>query len=134
MTTKNNHPELIEKLAEGISNLTTSDDWERCLSFQSRFDRYSFGNVLLIATQCHEAIQVAGVNALRKRDRFDRKGEKAIWILSPMVYKNADAENEQDYRVIRGFKFVPVFDVAQTDGEELPTVCSRLDGDDTIGA
>jgi hypothetical protein len=27
-----------------------------------------------------------------------------------------------------------VFDVAQTDGEELPTVCSRLDGDDPIGA
>ena len=134
MTAKNNHPELIEKLADGISNLTTSEEWQRHLDFQSKFHRYSFGNVLLIAAQCHEATQVAGFNAWRKMSRFVRKGEKAIWILAPMVYKNADAEDGQDDKVIRGFKFVPVFDVAQTDGEELPTVCSRLDGDDTIGA
>ena len=50
-----------------------------------------------------------------------------------MVYKNADAEDGEDDRVIRGFKFVPVFDVAQTDGEELPTVCNRLAGDDPAG-
>jgi len=134
MTTKNNHPELIEKLAEGISNLTTSDDWEHYLDFQGRFHRYSFGNVLLIAAQCHEATRVAGFNAWRKMNRFVRKGEKAIWILAPMVYKNGDAEDGENNRVIRGFKFVPVFDVAQTDGEELPTVCNRLDGDDPSGA
>jgi len=67
-------------------------------------------------------------------NRFVRKGEKAIWILAPMVYKNADAEAGEDERIIRGFKLVPVFDVAQTGGEELPTICSRLDGDDTVGA
>ena len=66
MTAKNNHPELIEKLAEGISNLTTSAEWQRYLDCQSRFHRYSFGNVLLIAAQCHEATQVAGFNAWRK--------------------------------------------------------------------
>ena len=70
MITKNNHPELIEKLAEGISNLTTSDDWERYLSFQRRFHRYSFGNMLLIAAQCHEATQVAGFNAWRKMNPY----------------------------------------------------------------
>lgn len=133
MTAKNNHPELIEQLTEGISNLTSSEEWQRYLDFQSRFHRYSFGNVLLIAAQCHEATRVAGFNAWRKFNRFVRKGEKAIWILAPMVYKNADAEDGENERVIRGFKFVPVFDVAQTDGEELPTVCERLDGDDPDG-
>ncbi len=133
MTAKNNHPELIEKLAEGISNLTTSEEWQRHLDFQSKFHRYSFNNVLLIAAQCHEATQVAGFNAWRKMNRFVRKGEKAIWILAPMVYKNADAEDGEHEKVIRGFKFVPVFDVAQTDGEELPTICNRLDGDDPAG-
>ena len=49
MTAKNNHPELIEKLAEGIRNLTTSEEWQRHLDFQSKFHRYSFNNVLLIA-------------------------------------------------------------------------------------
>ena len=134
MTATKNHPELLEKLTEGISNLTSSEQWQRHLDVQSRFHRYSFGNVLLIAAQCHQATRVAGFNAWRKMDRSVRKGEKALWILAPMVYKNADAEGGQDDKVIRGFKFVPVFDVAQTDGEELPTVCSRLDGDDPIGA
>ena len=133
MTAKNNHPELIAQLTEGISNLTSSEEWQRYLDFQSRFHRYSFGNVLLIAAQCHEATRVAGFNAWRKLNRFVRKGEKAIWILAPMVYKNADAEDGEDDRVIRGFKFVPVFDVAQTDGEELPSICNRLDGDDPAG-
>jgi hypothetical protein len=110
MTAKNNHSELIEKLAEGISNLTSSEEWQHYLDFQSRFHRYSFNNVLLIAAQCHEASQVAGFNAWRKMNRFVRKGEKAIWILVPMVYKNADAEDGEDQKVIRGFKFVPVFD------------------------
>jgi hypothetical protein len=39
---------------------------------------------------------VAGFNAWRKMNRFVRKGEKAIWILAPMVYKNTDAEDVDD--------------------------------------
>ncbi len=133
MTAKNNHPELIAQLTEGISNLTSSDEWRSYLDLQSRFHRYSFNNVLLIAAQCHEATRVAGFNAWRKMDRFVRKGAKAIWILAPMIYKNADAEDGEDDWVIRGFKFVPVFDVAQTDGEELPSICNRIVGDDPAG-
>jgi antirestriction protein ArdC len=133
MTAKNSHPELIEKLNAGIRNLTSSEEWQRYLDFQSRFHRYSYGNVLLIAAQCHGATQVAGFNAWRKLNRFVRKGEKAIWILAPMVSKNADAEGGENDRVVRGFKLVPVFDVAQTDGEALPAVCSRLDGEDGAG-
>ena len=133
MTAKNNHTELIDQLTEGIANLTSSENWQHYLDFQSRFHRYSFGNVLLIAAQCHEATRVAGFNAWRKMNRFVRKGEKAIWILAPMVYKNADAEDGENDRVIRGFKFVGVFDVAQTDGEELPSICNRIDGDDPAG-
>ncbi len=94
--TANNRPELIEKLTEGIANLTSSEEWLRYLDFQSRFHRYSFGNVLLIAAQCHEATQVAGFNAWRKLNRFVRKGEKAIWILAPMVYKQTGAEGGDD--------------------------------------
>jgi hypothetical protein len=37
ITVTNNQPELIEKLAEGISNLTSSEDWQHYLDFQSRF-------------------------------------------------------------------------------------------------
>jgi len=133
MTALNNRPELIEKLAEGVRNLTSSEQWQRYLDFQAKFHRYSFNNVLLIAAQRHEATQVAGFNAWRKLNRFVRKGETAIWVLAPMVYKNAGPEEGETEKVVRGFKFVPVFDVAQTDGEELPTICKRLAGDDPAG-
>lgn len=126
-----NHPELIEKLTEGIVNLASSDKWQGYLEFQSRFHSYSYNNVLLIASQAHNATQVAGFNAWKKFGRNVRKGEKAIWILAPMVYKVADENNlDEVTQVLRGFKFVPVFDVLQTEGEDLPSICNRLIGND----
>lgn len=133
MAVKNNHPELLKKLAEGVSKLTSSGEWQRYLDVQSRFHRYSFGNVLLIAAQCHGATRVAGYSTWKKMNRFVRKGETAIWILAPMAYKSSEVEEQRDERIVRGFKFVPVFDIAQTEGEELLSVCSRLDGDDPSG-
>jgi len=129
----NSHSDLIAQLNEGIANLTTSEEWIRYLDIQSRFHRYSFGNVLLICQQFHEATQVAGFHAWHKIGRFVRKGEKAIFILAPMVYRNAETDDGDDERVVRGFKWVGVFDVSQTDGEELPEVCHRLAGDDPQG-
>jgi len=132
MSTKE-RPELVEKLTEGIARLTSSAEWQHYLDFQAQFHSYSFRNVLLIAAQRHEATRVAGFRAWQRMNRFVRKGEKAIFVLAPMVYR-ATEESADDERVIRGFKYVAVFDVAQTDGEELPTVCRRLEGDDIPGA
>lgn len=126
MAAPNRHPELISQLTDGIAALTSSSAWERHLQVQSQFHHYSFGNCLLIATQCPEATRVAGFHAWRKMARFVRKGEKAIFILAPMVYKATDADDSQDERVVRGFKWVGVFDVSQTDGEDLPEICHRL--------
>jgi len=128
-TTKAN---ALERLSEGIAQLTSSERWTDWLTMQSRFHKYSFGNTLLILAQCPDATRVAGYNAWRQFDRFVRKGEKGIWILAPMVYKtNADEMSEEDdsSKVIRGFKPVPVFDVSQTDGRDLPEICTRLTGD-----
>ncbi|HUZ21717.1 MAG TPA: ArdC-like ssDNA-binding domain-containing protein [Acidimicrobiales bacterium] len=133
MTAKDNHAELIAKLTVGISNLTSSEHWKRQLELQSRFHRYSFSNVLLIGAQRPGASRVAGFHAWRRLNRFVRKGEKAIWIIAPVLYKRVDAEEGEADRTLRGFKFVPVFDVAQTEGEALPSVCNRLDGDGPRG-
>ncbi len=49
-----------------------------------------------------------------------------------MVYKTStgeDGDSDDTTKVIRGFKPVPVFDVSQTEGQELPEVCIRLTGD-----
>ena len=128
---------ILERLAEGITRLTSSERWQEWLTMQSRFHSYSFNNTLLILGQKPEASRVAGFNAWRKLDRFVRKGEKGIWILAPMVYKTEVGDDlstgDEPTKVIRGFKAVPVFDVSQTDGAELPEVCVRLDGEDEAG-
>jgi antirestriction protein ArdC len=136
MSENNRRTEILEQLSDGIARLTSSETWQQWLDIQSRFHTYSFGNTLLILRQAPEATRVAGFHAWRKLGRNVRKGEKAIWILAPMVYKS-NAENAADAdeatKVIRGFKPVPVFDVAQTDGEELPEIVHRLDGEDVDG-
>jgi len=122
--------ELVDRLTEGIAALAGSREWRRYLSVQSRFHRYSPSNALLIALQCPTATQVAGFGAWRRLHRVVRRGERAIWILAPIVRRDPDAE---DGRAVAGFKFVAVFDVAQTDGPELPTPCRPLAGDDPAG-
>ena len=128
---------ILERLAVGITQLTSSERWQDWLTMQSRFHSYSFNNTLLILGQKPKATRVAGFNAWRKVDRFVRKGEKGIWILAPMVYKSDAADDtctgDEPTKVVRGFKAVPVFDVSQTDGADLPEVCNRLDGEDEAG-
>ena len=45
-----------------------------------------------------------------------------------MRYKRDDGHEGEDVREIRGFKLVPVFDISQTEGPELPDVASKLEG------
>jgi antirestriction protein ArdC len=130
MTTRNSRSDLLAQLERGIADLTTSATWRDYLVFQSRFHRYSYGNVLLIASQDRRATQVAGFKAWQGLNRFVRKGEKAIWILAPMIGKATEPEEGESGRCIRGFKYVPVFDIAQTDGDDPPAVCTKLSGDD----
>jgi antirestriction protein ArdC len=101
------------------------------LNAMSRFHSYSWTNSLLIAMQNPEATLVAGFQRWMKQGRYVRKGEKGIGIMAPLVYRKrdesganqpessqtADAEGK---RSIMGFKIVHVFDVTQTEGDELP--------------
>ena len=130
MGVKNSHPDLLGQLEEGIARLASSDAWRDHLNFQSRFHRYSYGNVLLIASQHQRATQVAGFKSWQRVNRVVRKGEKAIWILAPMIRKNAGPKVDDDKPTIRGFKYVPVFDISQTVGDDPPTICRTLSGDD----
>jgi len=130
MNPSDRHSELLERLSAGIAELTNSDQWRRHLGFQSKFRQYSFGNVILIVSQCPEATNVAGFRTWARLGRRVQKGQKAIWILAPMITPRSSNGPSDDDREICGFKYVPVFDISQTDGEVLPEVCSRLAGDD----
>jgi hypothetical protein len=47
-----------------------------------------------------------------------------------MVRRRKEAGEDDNERVVRGFKYVPVFDISQTVGEDPPSVCNKLAGDD----
>ncbi|MGO8873669.1 MAG: ArdC-like ssDNA-binding domain-containing protein [Acidimicrobiales bacterium] len=130
MHAKNHQGDLLARMTDGIAALTDSEHWRRHLDCQSLFHQYSFGNVVLISAQRPDARRVAGFRTWKKVGRSVRKGEKAIWIVAPMERQGGNERESDEEPVIRGFRYVPVFDIAQTDGDELPAVCHRLSGDD----
>lgn len=127
--------ELLQRLTEGVEKLTSSDEWIRYLDVQRRFHRYSFGNVLLIALQCPDATRVAGFRRWLELGRHVQRGQKGIAILAPVVHrlKVEDEETGEKRTIVsapRAFRVVHVFDVSQTDGDELPEIpCHRLEGE-----
>lgn len=128
--------ESAEKaLIEGVKYCYTEGNFKKYLDVVFRFHDYSINNCMLIAWQNPDATYVAGFSAWRdKFKRNVRKGEKAIKILAPVPKKiivkdvNPDGtETEREVRFTR-FRSVNVFDISQTDGEDLPSICNRLDG------
>ncbi|HEV2395998.1 MAG TPA: ArdC family protein [Candidatus Sulfotelmatobacter sp.] len=124
---------LIRQLEAGKSETLTA-----YLGAMARFHSYSFGNILQIARQRPDAQRVAGIRAWNELGRFVKKGEKGIQILAPMIgyrRKKDVAEQEQDAKpapMLIGFRAVYVFDVAQTDGADLPEFEHNITGE--VGA
>ncbi len=103
------------------------------LAVMSRFHKYSWANCLLIAMQRPAATRVAGFRAWLGFGRHVRKGEKGIAILAPIICKikqeakdqrNEDASTVETSGRIVGFRTAYVFDVSQTDGQDLPEFAS----------
>jgi hypothetical protein len=129
--------EALDRLTDGIAELTSSDTWRSWLVVQARFHRYSFSNSVLIFAQHPSATRVAGFRTWRQLGRQVQRGQQAIWILAPVtrrVQERADATDlEPPTRTVVAFRAVPVFAEDQTSGAALPEVCRRLSGDDPHG-
>lgn len=107
-----------------------SESLLKYLDAMSRFHNYSWNNCMLIALQMPEATFVAGFRRWLQMGRHVRKGGTGIGIMAPLIYRSRDDsgadtspavdKSKAAERSIRGFKIVHVFDVSQTDGEELP--------------
>ena len=110
--------QAIERLAAEL-NAGRSETLRAFLEMVGKFHRYSFGNVMLILSQRPDATRVAGYRTWQGLGRQVRKGEKGITIIAPMMLKQ-DAEPGEDPEKVLRFKAATVFDVSQTDGEELP--------------
>lgn len=129
--------QATELLEQGVEEMFQSGRLTDYLDVMSRFHNYSARNVMLILMQKPDATHVAGYRAWqRKFHRQVRKGEKSIGILAPVPHKAVVRETNKDTgevtdheHVWTGFKVVSVFDISQTDGEELPEVAVDLAGD-----
>lgn len=112
--------QLVTALQQGHSETLTS-----YLKAIGRFHRYSLYNVMLIASQKPNASYVAGFRTWNQLGRFVKKGEKGVMILAPIVRRkaeNSDDDDEKHSSHIAGFRAAYVFDVSQTDGQDLPQI------------
>jgi antirestriction protein ArdC len=110
--------ELNDALAAGKSDRLT-----QYLEVMSRFPRYSFNNCILISLQFEDAQIVQGFHAWKKMGRSVKKGEKGIGIIAPMIGRKKDEDAQVDKskdKTVFGFKVVHVFDVSQTEGDDMP--------------
>lgn len=130
---------ILGQIAGKVEALTSSEEWAAYLRFAGAFRQYSMNNIMLILAQCPHATHVAGFRVWK--DKFNRhvvKGEKSIKILgySPkkITEKDEDTGEDKVTGVIARFPILSVFDVSQTEGDDLPSGGFQVpEGDDGAG-
>jgi len=120
---------LLSKLSDGIREIQSTEEFKAILDCMACFHSYSWRNTFLIHMQYPEATKVAGYRAWQKLNRQVRKGEKGISILAPATYKKkeheTDPETHEEKEVEKEVAYffpVCVFDISQTEGEDLPSM------------
>lgn len=125
---------LSAHLKEGVKDYFNSDTYKIFLQTMSKFNNYSLNNLFLIVAQKKDASAVASFNAWKKLGRHVQKGQKALKIWAPYQVTRKDEKGQpvldkkgQEVKDTR-FRLVPVFDVSQTEGKELPKPVYELEG------
>lgn len=158
MVKKRYSPESIEKkqeeiketlkvLEEGIKEVFQSKKYIEYLKSMSKFHNYSINNILWIQMQNPNATRVAGLKTWNGLGRKVIKGEKSLKVLAPVKHsKIIDMEKidpitqkpqldnlgnpiiEKKKMEWISYRSVPVFDIGQTSGKELPQLIEELKG------
>lgn len=102
--------QMLETATEELNN---NDSLEAYLDIQSRFDKYSVSNALLVAYQNPEATKLYDSATWRKHGAFINKGERGITILEP---GNHFTRNDGTEGVSYNAK--KVFDISQTNAKQ----------------
>ena len=140
----------LDRIGDGVRSVWSSEAWAQWLQTLAKFHDYSLNNTMLIAMQMPEATRVASYRSWQRDfGRHVKKGEHGIEVLVPMVVKSRlgdpeeaprdDAEEAVERRRLVGFKVGHVFDVSQTEGEQLPTIAEHVSSeveryDEVMGA
>lgn len=133
---------ILKKLEEGVLSVFQSEKYLEYLGFCARFPRYSLNNQILIMCQNPDATLVQSFGAWKKAGRYVKAGEKALKIFAPVqkvferikkdmqgnMILDANGNPEKEQIQYTTFKVVNTFDVSQTDGKEIPMICTELNG------
>ena len=139
--------EITDRLEQGISELFESERYTDYLHVMSKFPQYSLRNTVLIAMQAPDATHVMGFDAWKDPaiGRYVKAEQKGIRIIAPRKAKKKVEKIDPDTQKpvldkdgkpvieeieisIPKFRVVCVYDIAQTDGRELPTLTTELTG------
>lgn len=125
--------QMAEKLADQLSKGYT-EDFKQYLQVASQFHNYSWNNQMLIFAQCPTATRVAGFSTWNKLGRRVKKGGKSIKIFGRPRFKKTlektDGTEEEIY--YGGCPVLSVFDISQTEGEEISVSCFKALGDEGL--
>ncbi len=111
----------MQRLADETDQAAQGAELTHYLQTVSRFYSYSAHNCALIAMQRPDATRVAGYRAWQALGRQVVKGAKGIAILCPAPIKGK-TESGDDAVVALRFRAGYVFDVADTEGADLPAL------------
>jgi len=111
---------FVEQLAAQTEEAKSNTELMAYLKFAAAFREYSLHNTMLIFSQRPDASRVCGYKTWQKLGRQVRKGSKAIWILAPIISRIRSEDDEHADKIVARFRSVPVFDIADTEGEPLP--------------
>lgn len=95
-----------------LNSVSSVDNLRQFLDVQSRFDKYSLNNALLIFAQKPDAVKVKDFDAWKKDDISIKKGAKSFMILEPSPYKGTDG------KMHRGYNAKNVFDISDVEASE----------------
>lgn len=127
---------LAQHLKEGVHQYLNSEQYKDFLNTMSRFPNYSYRNIQLLKAQMPTVQAVASFKSWK--EDFGRtviKGSKSLRIFAPQITKLRDPQTGEVLKDEQGndktritFKLVPVFDISQTEGKELPKPIYQLEG------
>ena len=95
-----------------LNSVSSVDNLRQFLNVQSRFDKYSLNNALLIFAQKPDAVKVKDFDTWKKDDISIKKGAKSFMILEPSPYKGTDG------KMHRGYNAKNVFDISDVEASE----------------
>lgn len=107
-------------LSDSTALEVASDDgkFQQYLDVQSRFDRYSAVNTLLILAQKPDSTRLADFDRWKSLGGFVKPGQSAISILEPHEYIKEDGMRGIGYNVKK------VFDISQVDARKVKPIIS----------